>query len=275
MKSDINISALTPVEKINGLYFKRDDLFRPFSGLKVNGGKLRQCIHIVQSSKPNEIVTYSSMNSPQLGIVSAVGKHFGIPVKYLVGGSRDTEYLRLARGQGAEIIRQKPYRENYLFSQAKKISLPGSLLIKSGIIQPSMLAEQIDITSEQIMNLPDEIDTIVVSCGSGLTTLGLIKGISRYGKKVKKIWLISTAPDRREFIQDEIRTQKINSNIPKLNFYSLYDNGNFDYNLKKTFSIGDICFHPRYEAKTFSWFIQNNKFIKNKTLFWIVGSEIL
>ena len=45
---DLNI--LTPIEKIGDLYFKRDDLFRPFNN-NINGSKLRQCLAILEKIK--------------------------------------------------------------------------------------------------------------------------------------------------------------------------------------------------------------------------------
>ena len=44
----INPDELTPVQCIRGLYLKREDLFAPFSYSQVNGGKLRQCLMLVE-----------------------------------------------------------------------------------------------------------------------------------------------------------------------------------------------------------------------------------
>lgn len=46
-----NVDELTPVENHNGLYIKRDDLYKPFGDNTVNGGKLRQCYKLVESIK--------------------------------------------------------------------------------------------------------------------------------------------------------------------------------------------------------------------------------
>ena len=40
---------LTPVEKYDGIYFKRDDLFCPYGD--VNGGKVRQTIELIKKHK--------------------------------------------------------------------------------------------------------------------------------------------------------------------------------------------------------------------------------
>ena len=38
---------LTPVQRVNGMLFKREDLYAPFGTGEVNGGKLRQCMLLV------------------------------------------------------------------------------------------------------------------------------------------------------------------------------------------------------------------------------------
>ena len=42
---------LTPVQSVGGLLFKRDDLYEPFGPGEVNGGKMRQCMMLLDSVK--------------------------------------------------------------------------------------------------------------------------------------------------------------------------------------------------------------------------------
>lgn len=46
----MTVHDLTPVQEIAGMYFKRDDLFTPFGAGEVNGGKLRQCMMLVEAA---------------------------------------------------------------------------------------------------------------------------------------------------------------------------------------------------------------------------------
>lgn len=60
---------LTPVQEIAGMRFKRDDLFTPFGAGEVNGGKLRQCMMLVEAALRRQpgitgIITYCSIHSP-------------------------------------------------------------------------------------------------------------------------------------------------------------------------------------------------------------------
>lgn len=47
----MNEYSLTPVQEVDGLRIKRDDLYAPFGPGEVNGGKLRQCVMLVNSVK--------------------------------------------------------------------------------------------------------------------------------------------------------------------------------------------------------------------------------
>jgi 1-aminocyclopropane-1-carboxylate deaminase/D-cysteine desulfhydrase-like pyridoxal-dependent ACC family enzyme len=271
----IHTKTLSPVHLIDGYYFKREDLFRPFDDLNVNGGKLRQCFEIVALNQPKEIITYSSINSPQLGLVSAVGRQYNVPVKFLLGGSTDTPYTRLAKQLGAEIFRLPCARDSYLLSVSKKIVKAGSLIIKSGIIDPANISQQIMVTADQVANVPDEVERVVLTCGSGLTAIGLIAGICKFRKNIKRLDLIGTAPDRSAFINDRLIRMGYTDLRLSLNFYSLYSAPGYDYEKKQKFNWGPITFHPQYEAKTFSWYFDNVTSDKGKTLFWIVGGEII
>lgn len=63
----MNEYSLTPVQEVDGLRIKRDDLYAPFGPGEVNGGKLRQCVMLVNSVKKDykSLLTYCSIHSPQ------------------------------------------------------------------------------------------------------------------------------------------------------------------------------------------------------------------
>ncbi len=46
----MKVCELTPVQQIAGMYFKREDLYTPFGAGGVNGGKLRQCMLLVETA---------------------------------------------------------------------------------------------------------------------------------------------------------------------------------------------------------------------------------
>ena len=46
--------------------------------------------------------------------------------------------------------------------------------------------------ADQVKNIPDEIENLVLTCGSGITAIGVLAGIKRYGKNVRNIHLVAT-----------------------------------------------------------------------------------
>ena len=75
----MNEYSLTPVQEVDGLRIKRDDLYAPFGPGEVNGGKLRQCVMLVNSVKKDykSLLTYCSIHSPQAPITAAVAGRTG------------------------------------------------------------------------------------------------------------------------------------------------------------------------------------------------------
>ena len=70
------MNKLTPVQRLNGLLMKRDDLYEPFGPGEVNGGKMRQCMMLVDSIKDSasRLITYCSIHSPQAPITAATSR---------------------------------------------------------------------------------------------------------------------------------------------------------------------------------------------------------
>lgn len=61
------MNKLTPVQSVGGLLFKRDDLYEPFGPGEVNGGKMRQCMMLLDSVKDeiSGVISCCSIHSPQ------------------------------------------------------------------------------------------------------------------------------------------------------------------------------------------------------------------
>lgn len=61
------MNKLTPVQSVGGLLFKRDDLYEPFGPGEVNGGKMRQCMMLLDSVKDeiSGVISCCSIHSPR------------------------------------------------------------------------------------------------------------------------------------------------------------------------------------------------------------------
>lgn len=275
---------ITPVENIDGLWFKREDKFLPFGAKTVNGGKLRQCFSLINEIKDKYqgVISFCSINSPQAPITAAVAKHFNLKCMIFYGGTTKqnlmkNEMAKIAKEYGAEIeIAANTGRHNVLLNKAKEYAEKNNyFVIEYGfniIKYPNLLLGAI---SNQVQNIPDELDNLIVTCGSGITTTGILIGIHNYKKKVKQIHLVNTAPNRLEKIKDNLSKYGIDIKEFDIQIHDLFHRKNFSYDKGIKVIYKGIKMHPNYEAKSFSWlYHESNIDIHNgKNLFWIVGTK--
>lgn len=276
-----NPLELTPVENIDGLWVKREDLFAPFGLGNVNGGKLRQCWLLVESIKDKYQGTISccSIHSPQAPISAAVSNHFNLPCEIYYGGTKEESLAKLdmpklVRLHKGEIKIFPSGRHSILYSRARKNSeAENRFIISYGfniIDYPELI---LGAVSNQVENIPDELDNLIITCGSGITTTGVLIGLKKFNKKVNKIIMVATAPSRKKMIEETL--EKYNLDI-EYEIIDLFHKKGFMYEKKEFAQLGDITLHPNYEAKTYNWLSRSNSGVNihnNKNLFWIVGSE--
>lgn len=272
---------LTPVQEVNGLLIKRDDLYAPFGEGDVNGGKLRQCVMLIDSAfsagngAGGGIFTYCSVHSPQAPITAAVARSRGLPCYVVYGASeatiRSLPMPRLAMKHGAEIvIAAKGGRHSILYARTKALAeKKKGFIVQYGINLTGYGDVLLDAVAAQCENIPDEIENLVMTCGSGITASGVMVGIKKYRKKVKRVHLVATAPDRRTFIHDNLRRYNADRDFE---YHSLFDKKGFRYENGENVVYGGIKMHPQYEAKTMKWF-WGSGLNRAETLFWIVGAE--
>lgn len=268
---------LTPVQTIDGAYFKRDDLFRPFAG-GVNGGKLRQCMMLVSglAKRPEGLITYCSIHSPQAPITAATAKWLKMPCVILYGGTHKDTLMRLAMPRlclfyGAKIrIAAKSGRHNVLYAKARQLEKDnGYFIVQYGINIMDHSSVLLEAVSRQAENLPEEIDDLFMVCGSGITATGVMIGLKKYGKHVRKMHLVATGPNREKMIHQNL--QKYGADR-FFYYHSLFDTPGFSYDKREHFVLHGITFHPNYEAKMMKWYMQSG-LRSGKTLFWITGAE--
>lgn len=205
---------LTPVQRVDGMLIKRDDLYAPFGPGEVNGGKLRQCVMLVKSVRDryDSLLTYCSIHSPQAPITAAVAHAYEMPCRILYGGtSRESvaslPMPRLSMKYGATIVlAARSGRHSILHARAKELAAEkNSFIVQYGINLINHGDALLTAVAAQAENLPDEIENLVTTCGSGITASGVMIGLNRYGKSVKHVHLVATAPDRRAFIHENLK----------------------------------------------------------------------
>lgn len=279
---------LTPIEQRGDYLFKREDTFASFPFCGVNGGKLRQCMMLVDKSAEraeNGLVTATSILSPQAVIVSAVAKGRGVPCTIMYGGTTprrlaELDYPRLCSRLGAEIrIVSATGRTSAITARASDLARrTGRLLIRYGFDMRDNLDCFLGSVAEQVQNIPDRLDNIVVTCGSAITIVGILYGLSLYGKRVENVYGVGVAPNREAKIKEYARLiaesghkGEITKPLRYVDAFRLYRG--FKYEEKVAACYRGITFHPRYEAKTFRWLQKTRP--PGETLFWITGAELI
>lgn len=272
-------NELTPVEIHNDLYLKRDDLYKPFGDYSVNGGKLRQCYKLIENiyKDYSGVISCCSIYSPQAPITSAVAKHFNLKAVICYGATKPDRLENLpmpliSKEFGAELrIISKSGIHKILYNKAKQIASEEDLFVVDygfNITKyPDIMYSAI---SNQVQNIPDYLDNLVITCGSGITTIGILLGIKQFNKKVKNIYLVATAPNREKLIKNNLFLYGI---FPEFKIIDLFHKKNFHYEDELYEEIDGIELHPNYEAKTYNWLKNNIDFHKEKTLLWIVGAK--
>lgn len=272
---------LTPVQEIAGMYFKRDDLFTPFGAGGVNGGKLRQCMLLVEAALKQQpdttgIITYCSIHSPQAPITAATAKYFRLPCLIAYGGANEfslaTENMpRLSMSYGASIkVVAKSGRHNVLKAKAEAIAKAKRMfLVQYGINLDNYGDVLLSAVAEQVQNIPNDLKDLYITCGSGITASGVIIGIEKYNKNVENIHLVATAFDRQEKIVSTLKQFGINR---KFIYHDLFHTPGFAYEKQQRMRVGGIKLHPQYEAKTMKYLLEHSLNTKN-ALFWITGAE--
>ena len=206
---------------------------------------------------------------------------FGFKCVIGVGGTTpktiDTHHMmRLSRHYGADIenVAGLGYTVSIDSGLKKKvISKNGYMLIKFGNSAATNPESIFDSVANQVKNIPDKLDNIVISVGSGIQFAGIIKGIEKFKKKVKRIIGV-TFVDRSKKI-DEYLNQFSNLELGFKNFQD-YEMHLTPYAYSKPIweKVGNGYIDDIYEGKAHKWMRENVNTQKEKTLFWSIGRRL-
>ena len=124
------------------------------------------------------------------------------------------------------------------------------------------------VNTEQVSNIPDELDVLVAPMGSGIQFANILKCIHEHKKAVKRVIGVHVGPDRRKLIdsylyKDLVWEEKVTYD------YELVST-NSPYSTPEIQRVGDFELDDIYEAKAHKWML-NNIDLNQKILFWCVG----
>ena len=282
----IDFYEMSPVEKHGDIWFKREDLFEPFSDFGIVGGKVRQCLALVENNKElivNEynstIATTSQVGSPQNPIVARVAKEYGFKSIIGIGGTRmDKEtvieknrILKSCQEQGAEIIViAKQGFSNVLYHHLNELAKTRPFFtILFGFHVKDNRDSVVNVIAHQVQNIPPEIDTLVVNCGSANTLIGILTGLMKYKRKLRVVAIQPFGFDREDFIKDNLE------GVNGIDYEYEWHVGDFPYQKQVECEISDgFQLDTVYESKAYlQMYLQGIvKPKKENVCFWVIGN---
>ena len=267
-----SLTALTPVEKHDGLYFKRDDLFCPFTDIGVSGGKLRQCLSLVKANlktikekHDSTIATACSVHSPQSVIVARVAKKYGLKAIIGVGTADPLKHqaMRICKNLGAEIktlVTRFPYT-NVLESNLDKLSKKRKFFrIRFGYQADTNPTAIVEVNALQVRNIPHDVQVMIIPVGSGVSAQGILTGVKRYRPNIKCILIQPFGYQRK---------------IPEPHGADVqYFTGDYEYAKPLTTIIDGFQLDEIYEAKAFDYMKRKLAKVigKKRSCFWVIGN---
>lgn len=243
----------TPIEFHNGVFIKRDDLF---SVCGVHGGKARSAHYLVQyaiSMGYTHIVTAGSRFSPQVEIVGSICREYGLDFTAFVPAgvlSPDIESLK-----DFADIRQIPFgRNNVIKSHAQAFTYRNNaFLVPFGM----ECYEAVTQTSSQVVDIPSEVERVVIPVGSAMSLCGLLHGLNHANLRIPVLGVsVGANPDR---------VMKLYA-PPGWECFCTIVKSQADYHKEITAYVGSILLDPVYEAKCVP-------FLKQNDLLWVVGAR--
>lgn len=253
-----DVHELTPIQQYRGGYLKRDDLFEVY-GCK--GGKARAAYVLIKkllSEGCSTIVSGGGIFSPQAEIVSGICQGMGVRnFCFIPGiGVNHTPVIKHIEENNLSIIKYTGMgrgRDPFVAeSRARKFSEANHF----GFIPFGMhCKENVEVTSQQVKNIPDDVNRIVVPVGSGMVLSGIVTGLYRQGKSIEVLGIQVGADPSKNIKKYAEGLSSCHVSIKK---------ASVKYHDRLIRSINGVNLDPIYEAKC-------KEFLQDGDLLWIVG----
>ena len=252
-KYTIGLNELTPVEQINGILFKRDDLFTVAG---CYGGKARGCWNLVtKQSNLVGLVTAGHRDSPQICIVAHVGRELGLPVRAHTAQGKLYGDVALAKEIGADIVQWPMGYGTVLRKRAKDDGAERGYFVVPFGMQHGGTLDEVD---RQMENLPwTQFDRLVTVCGSGMVAAGLLNGLLKRGMEDFPILVVSVGANRLPML-DKFVPDWRRCNVEVVKSTAVYNK-----HIKSPYYHG-LKLDSIYEGKCIEFFREGD-------LFWVVG----
>lgn len=292
---------LTPVQQVDGLWVKREDLFTGPAG--TNGSKLRMAYHLLTRAKDagvTHVFSAQSVLSPQAVMTAHLCRDLNMDCTLVVGGTTPEKairhpYIRSAVDQaGANLecaaVGYNPVIQKFAAHRVEEENLLGDGLawqMPYGITTPPDATEKdieafLRVGGAQVGNLPRSLRTIIIPFGSGNTACGILYGLHNHLSEftqLERVVLVGVGPDRFSWLVDRLKRVTGGAILPGVDLVHMTTYPKFAvYSDRMPESLGDIDLHPTYEGKVVrylnhvmpDWWALDTE----DTLLWIVGGPV-
>jgi hypothetical protein len=270
----------TPVQRIQGFYFKRQDLYKPFPDSGLCGAKVAQCealmrlnAETIRKAFNSTVITGTSVHSPQGLIVARVAKELGFQCKLVFGATKEDKVLTHPFVRKAVELGNTTYDiqcgvgyNSALYARVDELCKEYPMFsVGFGMHVESNESPIVRAVSSDVMNFPSDVTSLVIPVGSGICAGSILAGLKKYARHnmPEKIFCVQIA--------GYDRTETIHKIAGKIDYEYVMDK-TYPYTtlLDRTFT--GIRFDPRYEAKAWEWMTKNLDKLGSRPMFWIIGN---
>lgn len=251
----------TPIEEHDGIYLKRDDLYRA-PGTDAPGGKARTCYALASAYKQAGfpgLVTAGSRSSPQVNIVAQIGKALGMPVRvHTPLGEPGPEVIAAIEAGAVRVAHRAGYNTVIVKRAEDDARESGYGHVPFGM----ECSEAVKQTASSFDNVARKyraghFKRLVIPIGSGMSLCGILQGMN--------YWNLNSLPVLGVVVGAD-PTKRLTKFAPLWQFAQELELtlAGLPYHTKVEASIGGVKLDPVYEAKC-------AKFLEKGDLLWIVG----
>lgn len=305
------LHTLTPVQRAEGLTYKRDDLWAPLGAGGINGFKVRQglwlLLRALERQEVRGIVFAGSVKSTQHAMVATLARYFGVPSVHVLGATSAATCVKhppvgVAAALGARFDFVRVAYNPVIQKRARDLlatpEYAGWIGVEYGVgldhrtCSPADLRDYHALGAEQVQNLPADATDLLVPAGSFHAATSVLLGLAEAGRTDLHVHLVGLGKLREAWFLERLGclglgldwaprghgalggwVQLGQCRLP-VSFYDLLGTGFTTYQDRWPAARDGIEFHPTYEAKILRWLYERApSLLRPSTVFWIVGAE--
>lgn len=174
------------------------------------------------------------------------------------------EWLKVARAHGAELVPIRPNMTAINSSQAKMlVEKHGAYFIPFGLDTAPVLEYL-----TEAMTFPNQLETLVLCCGSGITLVGIIQHLIKYEKKIKTIVGVSSGRPVKSIMETLTKHVDLDAVYQHVDTLALHEGYTYSQIVNV---VSPWPTHQWYERKAYDWLTKNIDSLQGEIQFLNMG----